>query len=167
VPGITFGTDVIVGFPGEDEAAFERSCAIIQEFPFVNVHVFSFSARPRTSAHGMDNRVPSGEIERRRGHLHRLGQMQRHEVYCSRIGSELRVLFEPRDADGTSRGFSDEYVRVAVRPSNDIANQMLSVTVTGVEMSRDGERLVARGELTRAATGLSRRRPYEESVRVD
>src|SRR5262249_43610499 len=45
VGGITFGTDVIVGYPGEDEAAFERSCDVIREFPFVNVHAFSFSAR--------------------------------------------------------------------------------------------------------------------------
>jgi threonylcarbamoyladenosine tRNA methylthiotransferase MtaB len=167
VPAITFGTDVIVGFPGEDEAAFQRSCAIIQEFPFVNVHVFSFSARPRTSAHGMENRVPARAIEHRRAHLHRLGQRQRHEVYRSLIGRELRVLFEPLAADGTSSGFSDEYVRVAVRASDDIANQMLSVRVADVEMSADGERLVARGELARAAAGLPRRRPYAESVCMD
>jgi threonylcarbamoyladenosine tRNA methylthiotransferase MtaB len=167
VPRITFGTDVIVGFPSEDEAAFERSCDLIQEFPFVNVHVFSFSARPRTSAHAMENRIVPGEIRRRRDHLHRLGQMQRHAVYQSMAGRELRVLFEPRAQDGTSGGFSDEYVRVVVRANDDIANEMLSVRVTGVEMSPDGERLAARGELAQAAAGLSRRRRDEKSVCVD
>ena len=181
VPRITFGTDVMVGFPGEDEAAFERSCGLIQEFPFVNVHAFSFSARPRTSAHAMANRVAPREIQRRRDRLHRLGQMRRHTVYQSMTGRALRVLFEPRAQDGTAGGFSDEYVRVVVPANDDIANQMLSVRVTDVEMSADGERLAARGELVQNATGLpsrpdtcvgppgqvTRRRRYEESVCMD
>ena len=55
VPGIGLGTDVMVGFPGESEAAFQRSCDMVSALPFVNVHVFSFSARPRTSAFAMDD----------------------------------------------------------------------------------------------------------------
>jgi threonylcarbamoyladenosine tRNA methylthiotransferase MtaB len=167
VPGVTFGTDVIVGFPGEDESAFERSCEAIQEFPFVNVHVFSFSARPRTSAHTMSNPVAPREIQRRRDHLHRIGLEQRRAVYESLAGREVRVLFEPRAQDGTSSGFSDEYVRVVARAGHDIANELLSVRVTGVDTSPDGERLSARGEIAHDGTGVTRRRLYEKSVCVD
>jgi threonylcarbamoyladenosine tRNA methylthiotransferase MtaB len=167
VTGITFGTDVIVGFPGEDEAAFERSCGIIEEFPFVNVHVFSFSARPRTSAHTMPQRVAPWEIQRRRDHLHRIGQRQCQTVYRTMAGRDLRVLFEPRAADGMFCGFSDEYVRVVVSSNDDIANELLSVRVMDVDASSDGERLVARGEIERDTTGTARRRLYEESVCMD
>ncbi len=165
VTGITFGTDVIVGFPGEDEEAFQHSCDLIQEYPFVNVHVFSFSARPRTSAFGMTDRVAPGEIRRRRDYLHRFAQLRRRAVYQSRAGRDMRVLFEPRGRDGTSSGFSDEYVRVSVRAERDIANELLFVRVTDIDISEGGERVVARGEIIGETTV---RRPCDEkSVCVD
>jgi threonylcarbamoyladenosine tRNA methylthiotransferase MtaB len=145
VPGLGLGTDVIVGFPGEDEAAFQRSCELIMEMPFVNVHVFSFSARPRTRAYAMTERVPGGEIARRRDHLHRLAQSKRAEVYRTLVGRELRVLFEAREEDGTFSGFSDQYVRVNVRSGEDLANSMRNVRVTKVDVSRGGERVIALG----------------------
>jgi len=166
VPGVMFGTDVIVGFPGEDEAAFRRSCDIVREFPFVNVHVFSFSARPRTSAFAMKGRIAPAEIRRRRDHLQRLSQLRRRAVYQSMVGRELRVLFERPVPDGTSSGFSDEYVRVTVRTEAGITNAMLSVRVTDIVLLPDGERLAARGEIAETMAGNGRR-PYEKSVCVD
>jgi threonylcarbamoyladenosine tRNA methylthiotransferase MtaB len=145
VPGIGLGTDLIVGFPGEDEAAFERSCQLVAAFPFVNVHVFSFSARPRTSAFAMDGRVPPAEVRRRSARLHRLALSRKHEVYTSRVGSELRVLFESRAGDGTWGGFSDEYIRVRASSPGDMGNGFARVAVTGVEVGSDG--VYARGEI--------------------
>jgi threonylcarbamoyladenosine tRNA methylthiotransferase MtaB len=167
VPGITFGTDVIVGFPGEDEAAFEHSCEVIAGLPFVNVHVFSFSARPRTRAFGMSERVSPAEIHRRREYLHRVGQARRHTVYASWVGRELRVLFEPRSSDGTFSGFSDEYVRVGVAAREDLANELLRVRVTGVETLPDGERLAARGEIVPEVSVISGRGLHEKSMCLD
>ena len=156
-PGIGLGTDVIVGFPGEDEAAFERSCDTVAEFPFVNVHVFSFSARPRTSAFAMGGRVPPAEVRRRSERLHRLALARKHEVYSSLVGRELRVLFETRAGDGTFTGFSDEYVKVRSAWPEDLSNRFARVRVAGVELAGDGDRVFARGELLAvepcAATG--------------
>ena len=167
VPQITFGTDIIVGFPGEDDAAFRNSCDFVQEFPFVNVHVFSFSARPRTSAFGMSGAVAPVEIGRRRDHLHRIAQARRQAVYESMLGRELRVLFERPALDGTSSGFSDEYVRVSVRAGRDIANELLSVRATGIEVPQDGDRLAVRGVIAHDMLAGRRRRPYETSVCLD
>ena len=150
VPGVGFGTDVIVGFPGEDEAAFRRSCELVEALPFVNVHVFSFSARPRTSAFGMSARVAPAELHRRRERLHRVAEARRESVYRSMVGCEVRVLFERQNEDGSFSGFSDEYVRVRVHPSAGLANRLVTVRVTGVDVSAGGERMVARGELVRA-----------------
>jgi threonylcarbamoyladenosine tRNA methylthiotransferase MtaB len=144
VPGITFGTDVVVGFPGEDEAAFERSCEMIREFPFVNVHVFSFSARPRTSAFGMTDTVPAREIRRRHDLLQRVSQLKVDAVYESMVGRELRVLCERPAPDGTPGGFSDEYIRVRIRGGDSVANQMVRVQIREIEM-RLGERVAASG----------------------
>ena len=149
VPGIAFGTDVMVGFPGEDAAAFRNSCDLIASLPFVNVHVFSFSARPRTRAHAMRERVAPAEIHRRRGHLQRLAESRRESIYRSLVGRDLRVLFERPAEDGSVSGFSDEYVRVRVHGAEGMTNRLLTVRVTGVDVSTDGERIMARGELAR------------------
>jgi threonylcarbamoyladenosine tRNA methylthiotransferase MtaB len=147
VPGIGLGTDIMVGFPGEDEAAFERSCELVASFPFVNVHVFSFSARPRTSAFAMGGRVSPADMRRRSDRLHRLALACRHEVYASQVGRELRVLFETRAEDGSFVGYSDHYVKVAVSAREDLANRFGRVVVTGVDLSADGDHVRARGEL--------------------
>jgi threonylcarbamoyladenosine tRNA methylthiotransferase MtaB len=151
VPGIGFGTDVIVGFPGEDDAAFRRSCDLVAALPFVNVHVFSFSARPRTSAYGMSGRIAPAEIHRRSDFLHRFALSRREALYQSMTGRTVRVLFEARARDGSHRGFSDEYVRVRVRSDHDLANRLCDVRLTGVELPADDDRIVARGEIERAA----------------
>jgi threonylcarbamoyladenosine tRNA methylthiotransferase MtaB len=148
VPGIGLGTDVIVGFPGEGDAAFERSCELVTALPFVNVHVFSFSPRSRTSAFAMAGRVAPGEIQRRREYLHRRAHSSRHAVYQSFVGREVRVLFEARAADGTFAGFSDEYVRVSVASKENLQNRLLMVRVTGVDATAGEERILARAEIT-------------------
>lgn len=158
MPGLGLGTDVIVGFPGEDEAAFQRSCDLVMELPFVNVHVFSFSARPRMRAFGLGDRVPPAEIRRRHDHLQRLSQRRRAEVYQSWVGREIRVLFEQPQADQEFRGFSDQYVRVSVRSHENLANQIRNVRVTGVEASPDAERITAS-----AMVGLDSRPPNVRS----
>lgn len=147
VPGIGLGTDVIVGFPGEDEAAFARSCDLVSAFPFVNVHVFSFSARPRTSAFAMDDRVAPAEIRRRSDRLHRLALAARHEACASRIGCEARVLFESRGADGAWVGFTDEYIKVRLEWPGDLHNRMGRVEITRAERVDDGDRVYARAKL--------------------
>ncbi|MFO8012806.1 MAG: radical SAM protein, partial [Phycisphaerae bacterium] len=55
-PALT--TDVLVGFPGETDAAFERTLAVCREAGFARMHVFPFSARPGTRAAAMPGRVP-------------------------------------------------------------------------------------------------------------
>ncbi len=157
VSGLTFGTDVMVGFPGEDEAAFERSCDVIREFPFVNVHVFSFSARPRTSAFAMKDALLPREIHRRHDILQRVAQHSVRAVYASMVGRELRVLFERPAPDGTSGGFSDEYVRVQVGNGEEITNALLFAGVSGVTMSREDGRLIASGYVVAPATGTPHR----------
>ncbi len=147
VPGVGFGTDVMVGFPGEDEAAFERSCETIAALPFVNVHVFSFSARPRTRAFGMTDRVPPAEIRRRSERLRRLARSTTFEVYQSYAGRRLGILFEERLADGAFAGYSDNYIRVVAPSQGDLSNRMVCVSVSGVEYGSHGDRVVAVGRL--------------------
>ena len=152
VPGIGMGTDVMVGFPGEDERAFESSLALVEEFPFTNVHVFSFSARPRTTAYTMKDKVPVDVIARRSAVMHRLAESKKSEFYRQHAGTTKWVLFEERDAGGRVLGFTDNYVRVAVESGLDLGNRLGRVWITGVDAGRAGTPLVATGELLELET---------------
>jgi threonylcarbamoyladenosine tRNA methylthiotransferase MtaB len=152
VPRVGFGTDVMVGFPGEEEDAFENTCRVIESIPFANVHVFSFSARGGTGAHGMPGQVPGGEIARRSRILRAIAAAKKREFYESLRGETLAVLFEERLSSGHFVGFSDEYVKVGVECSADLSNQLRAVEVTSVRTPRggDGTPLLAVGELVSA-----------------
>jgi threonylcarbamoyladenosine tRNA methylthiotransferase MtaB len=58
VPDLTWGTDVMVGFPGESDRAFERTVDMCRQLPFSYFHVFTYSRRPGTAAARMAGRVP-------------------------------------------------------------------------------------------------------------
>ncbi len=148
VPGAGLGTDIMVGFPGEDEKAFKRSCEIIEGLPLTHVHVFSFSARSGTGAYLMKDRVPEHVIKRRSEKMHEIAARKKFEYYQSLIGRALWVLFEERDSAGFWTGFSDNYVKAAVDYSDDLSNRMAHVKVTAVENRSASGCVLASGHIT-------------------
>jgi threonylcarbamoyladenosine tRNA methylthiotransferase MtaB len=114
VPGAGLGTDVMVGFPGEDDEAFERTYELVSRIPFTHIHVFSFSARKGTAAYLMKNKVPAAVIAERSERMHALGEEKKEAYYARHIGRTVRVLFEERESSGHYVGFSDNYVKVGV-----------------------------------------------------
>lgn len=151
VPRIGLGTDIIVGFPGEDEKAFENSCELMRSLPFTNIHVFSFSARPRTSAYNMQGKVRAELIRQRSDTMHRIAEMKKAEFYGSQEGSIHRVLFEEREEAGRFMGFTDNYTKVAVETTEDLSNRILPVRITGVThtgKTGSGASLLATGVLS-------------------
>jgi tRNA-2-methylthio-N6-dimethylallyladenosine synthase len=69
MPGIALSTDVIVGFCGETEAAFEATLALLDEVRFDQVFAAAYSERPGTPATRLDDDVPAGEKRRRLNEL--------------------------------------------------------------------------------------------------
>lgn len=147
VPRLGLGTDVIVGFPGEDDEAFASTRDLIEALPFNNVHVFSFSAREGTGAYRMKNQVPGRVIAERSRIMHRLANRKKLTFYKGQIGKELTVLFEQRDRVGRFVGFSDNYVKVAVTTGEDLSNRFGVVRVVGVIDHRAESPVLAVGEL--------------------
>ncbi|HZQ65490.1 MAG TPA: MiaB/RimO family radical SAM methylthiotransferase [Gaiellaceae bacterium] len=96
-------TDVIVGFPGEDEAAFARTLAVVEEAGATKVHVFPYSPRPGTSTASADT-VPRAVKQERSARL----RARSHEAclrrWRSKIGAEDVVL-----VDRPGRGYGDDY----------------------------------------------------------
>ncbi|MBM4149783.1 MAG: MiaB/RimO family radical SAM methylthiotransferase, partial [Lentisphaerae bacterium] len=79
LPGAGIGSDVITGLPGEDDAAFARTEALIGRLPLSNLHVFPFSPRPGTAAAEMENAPPESVRTERAAHLSLLGGRKREE----------------------------------------------------------------------------------------
>jgi threonylcarbamoyladenosine tRNA methylthiotransferase MtaB len=102
-----FTTDVIVGFPGEEEPQFENSLRILRSGGFSKVHVFPFSARPGTAAEGSAP-VPAPELRERRMRLGELSTELGRSFRARLAGSEESVVPEG------SVGLSGRYQRVRI-----------------------------------------------------
>ncbi len=108
-------TDVIVGFPGETDADFAETCAVVREAGFSRIHVFSYSPREGTPAASLRDDVPPQVKARRREALLALEEELAHRYYTGLVGRTLDVLVEGADArrPGHARGTSCRYAPVS------------------------------------------------------
>ncbi|MDR4493747.1 MAG: tRNA (N(6)-L-threonylcarbamoyladenosine(37)-C(2))-methylthiotransferase MtaB [Nitrospirales bacterium] len=132
IPGLCFGTDIMVGFPGEGTREFQNTYQVVQELAFAYVHVFSYSPRPGTAALRLPDRVSPSVMKDRSRELHQLSALKRQAFDQQCLGHEVYVLFESEEKGGYWTGLTDHYVRVSVRSTTPLANQWLPVVITGV-----------------------------------
>jgi threonylcarbamoyladenosine tRNA methylthiotransferase MtaB len=138
LPHAAIGVDVMVGFPGESEAAFERSYELIQALPVTYLHVFPFSPRKGTPAEKFAPRVSDSTIKARSQRLRRLGEAKKMAFIASQIGSVTNVLIETaKDAKtGLAKGLSDNYIPVSI-PNTGVTDNTI-VQVRLLEVNPDG-----------------------------
>jgi threonylcarbamoyladenosine tRNA methylthiotransferase MtaB len=96
-------TDVIVGFPGEDDSAFERTLRLVERAGITKVHVFPYSPRPGTATAAADT-VPLDVKRERSARLRALSDELCRRRWQSKIGTTDRVL-----VDRPGRGYGDDY----------------------------------------------------------
>jgi threonylcarbamoyladenosine tRNA methylthiotransferase MtaB len=125
VPDMAVTTDVIVGFPGEDEAAFHASYDFVASIPFARLHVFPYSARPGTPATCLPGPVGREVRSTRAQSMRELGNEQAFRFRRRFVGREMMVLWERRRRDGLWTGLTDNYLRV-VTPGSDLHNRLTS-----------------------------------------
>ncbi|HEX3576768.1 MAG TPA: tRNA (N6-isopentenyl adenosine(37)-C2)-methylthiotransferase MiaB [Rhodopila sp.] len=92
-PDIALSSDFIVGHPGETEADFEATMALVRDITFAQAYSFKYSPRPGTPAAGAPAQVPETDKDRRLQALQALlrDQQQRFNAGC--VGLDLPVLF--------------------------------------------------------------------------
>ena len=112
LPDATFGADLMVGFPAEDEAAFEATCEVAQRVRFSNAHIFRFSPRPGTDAVRLPARVSPSQARRRAERLDAICAESRRELLDNRIGTTHDVLVEAC-RDGRWCGYTRDYFYVS------------------------------------------------------
>jgi tRNA-2-methylthio-N6-dimethylallyladenosine synthase len=108
-PGLALSSDVIVGYPTEDEAAFEETIALVDDVGFEGLFVFMYSPRPGTTAYRSADDVPEEEKLRRLQVLNERQQRFQAELNAVRVGRRYEVLVdtlvEPGRVSGRTRDF--------------------------------------------------------------
>ncbi|MBR5523819.1 MAG: tRNA (N(6)-L-threonylcarbamoyladenosine(37)-C(2))-methylthiotransferase MtaB [Clostridia bacterium] len=136
-PGCALTTDVMVGFPGETQEDFERSCSFVKGVSFTRVHVFAYSRRPGTVADRLPDQVNNQEKTRRSKQMIALCQEAAEDYARTYLGRTVPILLETVYPDGTVDGHTDTYltVRVATHRSG---GEIIPVRITG----QNGETLL-------------------------
>lgn len=132
VPGLNLTTDVIVGFPGEDDAAFASTIALVEEVGVSKVHVFPYSSRPGTAAAAMAGHLAPEVIRERAARLREVSDRLGAAHRAARVGSRDRVLIETAD-DGAVTGLTADYTRIVLAAGAGRPGEFVSVTITGGE----------------------------------
>ena len=133
MPSACIGADVIVGFPGETEEDFEVTYKYLKSLDISYLHVFSYSIRNKTIASDMkDQTLKSVKLDRSRK-LQILSNRMRQSFYYKNINKERKVLFENIYNNEYIIGFSDNYIRVFVKGTEDMLNKTYNVKLLFIE----------------------------------
>ncbi|MFQ5425457.1 MAG: MiaB/RimO family radical SAM methylthiotransferase [Gaiellales bacterium] len=101
--GFNLTTDVIVGFPNEDDDAFARTLEVVERAGITKVHVFPYSPRPGTRTAALDTVLP--EVKRERGRrLRAASDAACAQHWRTKIGETATVLI-----DRPGRGYAEDY----------------------------------------------------------
>jgi tRNA-2-methylthio-N6-dimethylallyladenosine synthase len=101
-PEIAISSDFIVGFPGETEADFARTMALVEDVGFDHSFSFVYSPRPGTPAAQLADETPAGEKLERLQRLQARIEAQGKAISAARLGTVQRILVEgPSHKDGT------------------------------------------------------------------
>ncbi len=124
MPHCCIGVDVITGFPGEDEAAFEETFQLLHQLDVSYFHVFTYSERANTLAITMPHAVPMQERQRRNKTLRNLSYKKMQHFTEIHHGHTRPVLFEHAGKNGTMEGYTDNYIRVKAAYNPALINEI-------------------------------------------
>jgi threonylcarbamoyladenosine tRNA methylthiotransferase MtaB len=135
VPHVNVTTDVIVGYPTEDESAFARTLGLVREIGITKVHTFSFSPRPGTKADALGDPVPPQQKKLRSQEMRGLSEALGRRHRATKLGSVEDVLVD-KQAEQQVSGYSRDYTRYYLPPQAGPAGRF--VTVRAQELHADG-----------------------------
>ncbi len=102
-PDLALTSDLIVGFPGETEADFEQTLALVREAGMVDSFSFKYSPRPGTAAVELADEVPAEVAQDRLVRLQELQKSQTLAYHQSRVGGYALVLVDGASRQGGSQ----------------------------------------------------------------
>ena len=144
IPDVSITTDIIVGFPGEDEEEFAASLAFVEKVGFAHMHIFTYSPREGTPAIRLPGHVETNVKKARSRLMHQVMRRMKEEHLRAYLNDIRPVLYEAVvQEEGDTRtwsGLTDNYLRVwtTVPRGVDLYNRILPTHLTHI---LEGERL--------------------------
>jgi tRNA-2-methylthio-N6-dimethylallyladenosine synthase len=129
IPNVAINTDIIVGFPGETDAQFQRTYDLLAELKLDKVHLARYSPRPGTvSARRMKDDVPESEKKRRHEAIEALQERTLAEINSRYLGETVQVLVEDQ-VKGKWRGRTPQNKLVFFESAGDLRGTLVDVQV--------------------------------------
>jgi threonylcarbamoyladenosine tRNA methylthiotransferase MtaB len=112
IDNISLGTDLIIGFPGEEDLDFSDTYSLVSNLPFSYLHIFPFSARPDTEASLMKNRNSPRKVSDRLERMRVLHRRKREEYMAKQLQRKIEIIIEERLSQEMVSGTSGNYLKV-------------------------------------------------------
>ena len=138
VPHVSVTADVIVGFPNEDQAAFQNTLDLVEASRITRIHTFSYSPRPGTAAEELGDRIPPEEKKRRSRAVRGLSEVRSRQHRTTKLARPERVLVD-KVAETQCSGYSADYTRCYLPAGAAATGELLDVEVN--ELYADGLRV--------------------------
>jgi tRNA-2-methylthio-N6-dimethylallyladenosine synthase len=133
-PDIAFSSDFIVGYPGEADADFDQTLALVRAVGFASSYAFKYSPRPGTPAAEMSGQIDEATKARRLAALQDLIEDQRQAFNRASVGQRLDVLFEkPGRREGQLIGRSPHMQSVFADGPRSLIGELMQVEMVDVE----------------------------------
>jgi len=129
-PDMTFGADIIAGFPTESEAHFENSLKLVTDCDLTWLHVFPYSKRNGTPAARIPNQVNGTVIKERAARLRAAGDRQVARHLAAQVGKTHKVLLE-----NPHIGRTEQFTEVCFRDPMP-EGQIVTTVITSIEGSQ-------------------------------
>ena len=129
IPRITLSTDIICGFPGESEDAFNRTVRLIKDAKPDIVNISKFLPRPRTPAAVMEQLSPT-EVKNRSRRLSRIVKRISYDRNRLWLGWEGSILVDEKGKRDTLIGRNYAYKPVVIRGEENLLGESVDVRVT-------------------------------------
>lgn len=130
IKDVSITTDLIVGFPNENEKDMEDTLKFLKEIKFTKIHTFPYSKREGTKSASMENQIDETIKRKRVKTVLELSDQLEQDFYQSKLNETEEVIIE-QTKDGKSYGYTSNYIKVEInsplRP-----NEVISVKINKV-----------------------------------
>ena len=126
-PEVAITTDIMVGFPGETDEEFEKTCRFAEKVAFADAHIFQYSKRPGTPAENFENQVLPEVKEKRSKKIMEICAQSKKKFMEQFLSETREVLFEQPAGGGYFEGKTANYQSVLVKTNEDLTGEYRQV----------------------------------------
>ncbi|MQY60166.1 MAG: tRNA (N(6)-L-threonylcarbamoyladenosine(37)-C(2))-methylthiotransferase MtaB [Clostridia bacterium] len=135
---VAITSDVMVGFPGEEESNFSNTYRFLEEMKFSRLHIFRFSPRKGTRAYSIKPGIEEKVKKERSKLLRDLGNKLSQDFASQFLGKTLTVLAEdqPDTESGLLLGYTENYIPVLFKGKEELKNKLIRIRLSEIKEGR-------------------------------